>query len=61
MRNKYPAPCYKCGARVEPDDGYFERHKSESRVQHIACVQAPPSFASLQELIGNTNDVQESS
>jgi hypothetical protein len=37
MRNRYPAPCWKCGKVVQPDDGYFERHKGGWRVQHVAC------------------------
>lgn len=25
MRNRHPGTCYRCGQRVEPGDGHFER------------------------------------
>jgi hypothetical protein len=34
MRNVYAGNCYRCGIRVEPGTGYFERHKGKWRVQH---------------------------
>ena len=47
MRNQYPGQCYKCGKRVEPDEGYFERHKGGFRVQHIWCKGTEPSLEPL--------------
>jgi hypothetical protein len=25
MRNRFPGTCYRCGERVEPNEGHFER------------------------------------
>ena len=52
MRNKFAAICFKCKTRVEPDDGYFERHKGEGRVQHIRCREKETSFTSFGEAVG---------
>ena len=49
MRNKYAATCYKCGKLVQPDDGYFERHKGGWRVQHVGCKGAEVSFEPMFE------------
>lgn len=47
MRNRYPGPCYRCGARVEAGQGHFERWSPTSRnwttagnwrVQHATCA-----------------------
>lgn len=38
MRNRYPGTCYRCGARVEPGDGHFEKYKGGWRTQHAACA-----------------------
>ena len=44
MRNKYPAPCSKCGETVDADEGYVENLKGEWRVQHIGCREKEASF-----------------
>ena len=38
MRNRYAGICYRCGARVEPFAGHFERHKGGWRTQHADCA-----------------------
>ena len=40
MRNKFAAPCYRCGETVPAGEGYFERCKGSWRVQHIECCKA---------------------
>jgi hypothetical protein len=52
MRNQYSGTCYKCGTLVEPDDGYFERHKHGWRVQHVRCKDSESSFTSFAEAVG---------
>jgi hypothetical protein len=47
MRNKFPAICFKCGVQVEPDDGYFERHKGTWRVQHVKCKEKEGSLKQI--------------
>ena len=37
MRNRYAGYCYKCGKRVEPGFGFFERHNGAWRVQCVKC------------------------
>lgn len=38
-RNRYPGTCYRCGQRVEPGDGHFERVPEGGwRVQHAGCA-----------------------
>lgn len=43
MRNKYAGICYRCGLRVEPGDGHFEKviggvGKDKWRTQHADCA-----------------------
>jgi hypothetical protein len=38
MRNKYPGICYRCGKRVKPKEGHFERYFSGWRIQHADCA-----------------------
>jgi hypothetical protein len=38
MRNRYPGVCYRCGERVEPGEGHFERHGIGWRTQHADCA-----------------------
>ena len=38
MRNKFPGPCYRCGAWVPAGEGHFERFNRSWRVQHAACA-----------------------
>jgi hypothetical protein len=41
MRNKYPGICFRCGKRVEPRQGHFERAWGGAdrwRVQHAECA-----------------------
>lgn len=38
MRNKYAGTCYRCGQRVEPGKGHFERHEGGWRTQHADCA-----------------------
>lgn len=38
MRNKHAGTCYRCGGRVEPGAGHFERHRGGWRVQHATCA-----------------------
>lgn len=38
MRNRYPGTCYRCGSRVDPGDGHFERFRGTWRTQHAACA-----------------------
>ena len=38
MRNKFPGQCYRCGDRVEIDEGHFEKNGSSWRVQHADCA-----------------------
>ncbi len=40
MRNRYPGICYRCGERVEPNAGHFERHAGGWRTQHAECAIA---------------------
>ena len=42
MRNKFPGACYRCGQRVEPGDGHFERDRAARiwRTQHADCAIA---------------------
>ena len=40
MRNKYAAPCYRCGEAVEPGAGHFERAHGRWRTQHTECAIA---------------------
>lgn len=43
MRNKFPGTCYRCGGRVEPGDGHFERFTTtyaKWRMQHADCAIA---------------------
>lgn len=37
MRNRFPAPCYRCGKQVAKGDGHFERIPGGWRVQHADC------------------------
>ena len=38
MRNRFAGTCYRCGLRVEPGAGHFERHKGGWRTQHADCA-----------------------
>jgi len=38
MRNRYPGTCYRCGERVEPGEGHFERLGNSWRTQHADCA-----------------------
>ena len=38
MRNQYAGTCYRCGLRVEHDDGHFERFAGRWRTQHAECA-----------------------
>lgn len=38
MRNKYPGTCYRCGKRVEANQGHFERYNNAWRTQHAECA-----------------------
>jgi hypothetical protein len=41
MRNQYAGLCYRCGERVEPGEGHFERHPTATgkwRTQHADCA-----------------------
>jgi len=38
VRNNYPGKCYRCGERVEPGEGHFERMGRHWRVQHAECA-----------------------
>lgn len=38
MRNKFPGTCYRCGLRVEPGEGHFERFNGGWRTQHAQCA-----------------------
>ena len=38
MRNRYAGTCYRCGHRVAPGAGHFERHKGGWRAQHAECA-----------------------
>ena len=40
MRNRYAGTCYRCGHRVAPGAGHFERHKGGWRAQHAECAIA---------------------
>ena len=40
MRNRYSGTCYRCGHRVAPGAGHFERHKGGWRAQHAECAIA---------------------
>ena len=40
MRNRYAGTCYRCGQRVEPGEGHFERHSRGWRTQHAECAIA---------------------
>ena len=41
MRNKFAGDCYRCGHRVEPGTGHFERNNGRWRVWHHDYVNAP--------------------
>lgn len=41
MRNRYAGICYRCGVKVEPYDGHFEKVKGTKntwRTQHASCA-----------------------
>lgn len=38
MRNKFPGPCYRCGARVDTGAGHFEKFGAGWRVPHATCA-----------------------
>ena len=38
MRNKFPGTCYRCGERVEANEGHFERFGHGWRTQHADCA-----------------------
>lgn len=46
MRNQYAGTCYRCGKRVEPGDGHFEKVRAGEpgwpqtkwRTQHADCA-----------------------
>ena len=38
MRNRFPGTCYRCGERVEADQGHFEKHGRSWRVLHADCA-----------------------
>lgn len=38
MRNRYAGICYRCGKKVEPNQGHFERYLGHWRVQHANCA-----------------------
>jgi len=40
VRNRYPGLCYRCGLRVEPGDGHFERLDGGWSTQHAECAIA---------------------
>jgi hypothetical protein len=40
VRNRYAGTCYRCGHRVAPGAGHFERHKGGWRAQHAECAIA---------------------
>ena len=40
MRNRFAGTCYRCGQRVEPGAGHFERHNRGWRTQHAECAIA---------------------
>lgn len=39
-RNRFSGTCYRCGARVEPNEGHYERHNGGWRTQHAECAIA---------------------
>jgi hypothetical protein len=51
MRNKYPAPCTKCGETVDANEGDLVNVKGEWRVQHFKCREKE---ASLKPIFNNT-------
>jgi ribosome-binding protein aMBF1 (putative translation factor) len=38
MRNKYAGNCFRCGKRVWPGEGHFQRHKGSWLVVCLDCV-----------------------
>jgi hypothetical protein len=65
MRNKYGGPCYKCGERVEPGTGHFERVPGHGwRVQHalhqgrgaVTCAMVASTVSDFEHLEGMLED-----
>lgn len=38
MRNRFSGICYRCGERVEKQEGHFERTKGGWLLQHAECA-----------------------